>query len=182
MLGFFKRKREKEKMIEDGNRHFDEVWNADFDKIWTFSDTNDFVIGLYSYLCRKSDSGESPDVFTKAERVFFVCQEVMDEVNNGGFSQFFFNSSGKFSMECEAAFREIGAHKTAEICRKAVACFKSPLPADRNEREDFLEELENDEEISDFLCGCDAEFYACPDDIENLLYRYATDNKDRFQR
>lgn len=181
MLGFFKRKREKEKMLEDGNRHFNEVWNADFDKIWSFTDPNDFVIGMYSYLCRKSDCGENADVFTKSERVFFVCHEVMDEVSNGGFSQFFFNSSGNFSMECEAAFREIGANEVADICRKAVACFGKPLPADRNEREDLLEELEN-EEISGFLDDCDVDFFACPDDIESLLYRYAMDNKDSFKR
>lgn len=82
-------------------------------------------------------------------------------------------------MECEAALREIGADKTADIYRKAVNCFGNPLPADRSKREDLLEKFEN-EEISDFLYRCDMEFYACPDDFERLLYRYTVKNKDSF--
>ncbi|MGN1193977.1 MAG: DMP19 family protein [Acutalibacteraceae bacterium] len=181
MFKLFKRKKEKEQMIEESNRHFNEVWNADFDKIWSFADENDLVTGMYSFLCRKSDCGENPDVFTNSERVFFVCHEVMDEVNNGGFSQYFFNSSGNFATECEAALREIGANKSADICRKAVNCFDCPLPVDRSEREDFLIEAET-EEISEILYGCDLKFYACEDDIESLLYQYVLDNKDSFRR
>ena len=181
MFELFKRKKEKEQMIEDGDRHFDEVWNADFDTIWTFSDTNDFVIGMYSYFCRKSDCGVRTEVFSGAERVFFACLEIFHEVNNGGFEQFFYNANSDFIKEYEAAFHEIGADEAAVICKKAIDCFGKPIPAKKHERQVFLDRYTTDA-ISDFLQVCDREFLSCTDGIEPLLYQYAAKNKDRFTR
>ena len=56
-------------------------------------------------------------------------------MNNGGVSQFFFNSSGNFANKLAQAYKEIGAPKTAEICNTAVNAFKQKLPTDMEERE-----------------------------------------------
>ena len=65
------------------------------------------------------------------------------EVNNGGFSQYFFNSSGDFSNELVVAFITIGANATAAICQKAIAAFGRDIPDDRYERQEMLDELES---------------------------------------
>jgi hypothetical protein len=42
------------------------------------------------------------------------------EVNNGGFNQFFWNSSGQFAMQAIAGFRLIGAEEHAALVEEAV--------------------------------------------------------------
>jgi uncharacterized protein DUF4375 len=52
-------------------------------------------------------------------RALYVTSGVEDEVNNGGFNQYYWNSSGKFAGEAVAAFEFFGAHKYAELMREA---------------------------------------------------------------
>lgn len=73
-------------------------------------------------------------VLSKPERIFYVTQTLEMEVNNGGFSQFFYNSSGNFSNGLVAAFSAIFAPKTAKICAKAISAFGQEIPVDRDER------------------------------------------------
>jgi len=53
------------------------------------------------------------------------------EVNNGGFSQYFLNSSGETAGFVVEALETIGAPNTADICRRAIAiAFPDELPSD----------------------------------------------------
>jgi hypothetical protein len=58
--------------------------------------------------------------WTKGLQMLWATQLVDDEVNNGGFNQYFFNSSGQFAMEAIEGLELIGAHERAHIVRKAV--------------------------------------------------------------
>jgi hypothetical protein len=53
-------------------------------------------------------------------QMLWATQLVDDEVNNGGFNQFFFNDSGQFAVEAIDGFDLIGAHERANVVRKAV--------------------------------------------------------------
>ena len=52
-------------------------------------------------------------------RALYVTSGVEDEVNNGGFNQYYWNSDGKFADEAVAAFEFFAAHKHAELMREA---------------------------------------------------------------
>jgi hypothetical protein len=52
-------------------------------------------------------------------RALYVTSGVEDEVNNGGFNQYYWNSEGKFADEAVAAFEFFAAHKHAELMREA---------------------------------------------------------------
>ena len=55
--------------------------------------------------------------------------ETLDaEVNNGGFHQFFSNSSGSRAAETISALDAIGASHTAEILKRACARFPGGMP------------------------------------------------------
>jgi Domain of unknown function (DUF4375) len=58
--------------------------------------------------------------WTKGLQMLWATQLVDDEVNNGGFNQYFFNSSGQFAMEAIEGFQLIGSHERADLVRQAV--------------------------------------------------------------
>jgi hypothetical protein len=60
------------------------------------------------------------------------------EVCNGGFGQFFGNSTGVLAPEAVEGFVAIGQPQIAEIVREAMAQFGSPYPRERGIREDAL--------------------------------------------
>ena len=153
--------------------------DTSMEHIWSLTDTNDFVIAMKEHLDEKSQYGENMSVLSEAERIFYITQTLEMEVNNGGFSQFFFNSSGNFSNELVSAFSSIGANTTAAICQKAIAVFGRDIPVDRGDRQDMLAELESDE-IDELLRECDDAFYAYEDDLNELNYNYVIKNKASF--
>ena len=52
-------------------------------------------------------------------RALYVTAGVEDEVNNGGFNQYYWNSTGQFADQAVAAFEFFGAHEHAELMREA---------------------------------------------------------------
>lgn len=147
--------------------------------IWNLTDTNDFVIALTEHLDEKTHYGDDMSVLSEAERIFYITQTLEMEVNNGGFSQFFYNSSGDFSNELVDAFTAIGANTTAAICQKAIDAFGCDIPVDRDEREEMLDELESDE-INKILDECDNAFYDYEDNLNELNYAFVMKNKEQF--
>ncbi len=149
------------------------------EQIWSISDTNDFVIAMTEHLDEKTQYGENMSVLSEAERIFYITQTLEMEVNNGGFSQYFYNSSGNFSNELVRAFTAIGADTTAAICQKAIDAFGCEIPADREERIEMLDELESDD-FDEILEECDSAFFDYQDDLNELNYNFVMKNKEQF--
>jgi len=63
------------------------------------------------------------------------------EVRNGGFHQFFFNSTGVLAPEAVTGFRAIAMPRAGAILGAAMASFGEPYPRDREERQDALAAL-----------------------------------------
>ena len=73
---------------------------------------------------------------TEAEQTVYCLDALEREVNNGGFDQFFFNSSGDTAMETVTPLERLGANQTAGLVRRAVGVFPGGRPsADRDARE-----------------------------------------------
>lgn len=153
--------------------------DACMEHIWSLTDTNDFVVALTAHLNEKTQYGEEMSVLSDEERIFYITQTLEMEVNNGGFSQFFYNSSGDFSNELVGAFTAIGANTTAAICQKAIDAFGRDIPVDRDERQKMLDEMESDE-LDEILEECDDEFFAYEDDLNELNYKFVMNNKEQF--
>ena len=145
--------------------------------IWNLTDKNDFVVAMTEHLDNKTQYGDDMSLLSEAERIFYITQTLEMEVNNGGFSQFFYNSSGNFAGELVAAFTAIGAHTTAAICQKAVDAFGCDIPVDRDAREELLDELE----LDDILGECDGAFYDYVDNLTELNYHFVIKNKESFR-
>lgn len=153
--------------------------DAGMEHIWNLTDTSDFVIAMIQYLNEKTQYGKDMSVLSNAERIFYITQTLEMEVNNGGFSQFFNNSSGDFSNELVGAFTAIGANTTAAICQKAIDAFGCDIPTDRDERQEMLDELESDK-LDEIFEECDNAFFAYEDDLNELNYNFVMKNKEQF--
>lgn len=147
--------------------------------VWAIRDKNEFIVTMWDIVSEKADYGDNMFALNQEERVFYIVQQLEMEVNNGGFSQFFYNSSGDLSNELVYACNEIYAYRLAEICQRALDTFGRPMPVDRMEREEFLDEFENDR-VDEILDACDEAFYKYPDDIETLCYEYVFRNRAAF--
>ena len=170
-MGLFDIFKKKEKVIAENNNNIEHIWNL--------TDTNEFVVAMTEHLDHKTKYGEDVTILSEAERIFYITQTLEMEVNNGGFSQFFYNSSGDFSNELVSAFTTIGANATAAICQKAISAFGCDIPVDRAEREEMLDELESDE-IDEILEECDSAFLDYEDNLNELNYNFVMKNKEFF--
>lgn len=174
MLNFFKKKK-----IDRSVSSFKDLMNTNITDIWEIEDKNSFIIAMDSWVCKKCNYGDDMDKLSLQERVFFITQRIEAEVNNGGFSQYFYNSSGNFANELFDSFIAIGAEKTAQICKRAVEIFGCKIPTDRAKRDVFLDQRFTDD-INAVLNECDNMFYEYLDNIEELNYQYISKNKEYF--
>jgi hypothetical protein len=72
---------------------------------------------------------EGYGALSPAQRVLVCVWGTCGEIDNGGFDQFFFNTSGDWAGDAEAAFRTIGAHELAAIVRSAIEIFPDGGPS-----------------------------------------------------
>lgn len=115
------------------------------------------------------------DQLNQHEIIVFSVWRLEAEVNNGGFRQFFWNSSGDLAEETVDSLMKLGAPETASIVQAAIANFGDHgVPKDRERRQVVLEELEQAGRLK--LDSLDSEFYTYPDNLELLMYTYAQSN------
>lgn len=120
------------------------------------------------------------DGLSEPERVFICVQDVESEVNNGGFLQYFSNSTGDHALFASRSFEAIGANHTAGIVNRACAVFPNgEPPSDRTEREEILEQI--DERIEGVLSELDDAFYEYNDDLEKLVLTYVKEHQTEFK-
>ncbi len=96
--------------------------------------------------------------------------QLEDEVNNGGFHQFFNNSSGDSTRETIDALEEIGAKVFSDILRRAASRFPGRMPPkDPGER---LAALWSKFPRTDEFRDLDTQFLAYPEDLSSLIDAY----------
>src|SRR5437773_12005227 len=93
------------------------------------SPTKNHILILLSSSDKTSLGKEDFQVQSIPQKVFSAIWEVESEVNNGGFSQYFLNSSAESASFVAEALETIGAPDTADICKRAItAAFPAGLP------------------------------------------------------
>ena len=112
------------------------------------------------------------------EKTFIYVDVLEHNVTNGGFIQFFFNSSGQFTHEVFHAYMEIKAEKTIDILTEAIHLFPEiPVPKNLRIRQEILMKKDSNIDLWDAL---DTEFYNCEDDIIQLTLNYVRKNLSQF--
>lgn len=152
---------------------------ASIDEVLAHEDNTAFAIALSDLVFPRWDR-DGFDALTEPERIAYCVDALEREVNNGGFFQFFENSSGDTAVETVAALEAIGAASAAQLVRRAIAAFPGGTPpVDRDQRLAILDDMP--EEARKAWSALDDEFYLYPDDLADLLRRYVTAHRDEFR-
>lgn len=102
------------------------------------------------------------------------------EVNNGGFNQYFYNSSNQFVDEAYEGLKTIGAVKHAELLKKAVDVFMSEVDMQKEMREKGTIEAFSDSYKETKLNELDKLFYNLDEDLSNIRVKYIRNNIQKF--
>ena len=129
----------------------------------TYSDflAEDDPVGvLWSFLVatvfQDGSNRENLEALTSSAKVLYLVQRLDGEVVNGGFHQYFSNSSGNYAHETLAALQELDAPKTAGLLSSAIDTFPNKhAPARRSVRNDELDKAD-----TKALDKLDSEYYA----------------------
>ena len=124
---------------------------------------------------KEQDAGLSS--LNLAERHVYVIDGMITEVNNGGFDQFFFNSTGELAYELIPALTEVGSVQFKDIASRAIDIFGKLPSLDEDSRYAHLENITHDGELQ-LWEACDDEFYECEEQLEELVVRYARHSLD----
>ena len=92
---------------------------------------------------------------TLADRRLLALGSLRDEVNNGGFHQYFFNSAGDLVTDALDAAQVADADELASLIRRTLSMLNMPDPSDRLARQDALSKLEPEQ-----FAGIDDSYYA----------------------
>ena len=130
----------------------------------------DYVNRVYDVAVNKLMSQGYAALSDTERTVYLVC--VLDaQVDNGGFDQYFFNSSGDQAADAPAALDRIGALGASAIARRALAVFPGSAPSrDRRVRQKQRDALSADAQAK--LHGLDREWYRNTEDLDALLAQY----------
>lgn len=117
---------------------------------------------------------------TTPEKVFVCVWGLEGEVNNGGFDQYYFNSSGDHALDAEGSLKAIGAKHTAQLVKQANTLFGASGPSpNRAARQKQLEALGDAKTKK--MNEIEEEFMKYKDNLEELLKAYVSKNAAAFR-
>jgi hypothetical protein len=149
------------------------------EKLISSVNINNSIIELDNYIAELCNYGDNLELLTEPQKVFYYIQCLERELNDGGFEQFYSNSSGDFAHEIIDALKAIGANKTADIVQKANDQFPGKIvPKDRDKRQLILEEIVD--KTSEIWEELDQKFYEYQDNLNSLNMDYIKKHKDKF--
>ena|SRR5215469_1248198 len=118
------------------------------------------------------------DCLSEEEGIVLAVRALDREVNNGGYDQFFCNSSRQYASTVVDALRQIGCDKAAAITQRALDALNvSSLDPDLIAKAI----TKNDDRRSEELNKCDRLFYQAHQEISKNLYLFVKRNKTRIK-
>lgn len=109
------------------------------------------------------------------ERYILAVEGLEREVNNGGYAQFFLNSSVDYVADIEPALRAIGCPKTADMTHDAIAAI---APDGNMEPTTLSDRSANaDDALSKRLDACTNRYFANDEPIADNLFGWIKANR-----
>lgn len=152
-------------VIDDAVIDQDDVYNIIEPLMWDV----DIYSGETSY-------NQSLKNYSDEQKYVFAIWEYSLEVNNGGHTQFYYNSTGIVWEDAINGFQKIGLTEYYDIIKESISRFGKNPSKDRQKRQSQLDEL-----TSPFN-DLDDRFFQLEEDksIEEALLKYIKDNRDKF--
>lgn len=118
------------------------------------------------------------DAISEEERFILAVEALEREVNNGGYGQFFLNSSNEYAAVIVDALDRIDCPNTARITRAAI----DALAVDGDPTSEVVENaIREDNPRRDKLLGeLDDQYYRNDEEIADRLFAFIKANRDRI--
>jgi hypothetical protein len=116
--------------------------------------------------------------FSGPEREYFAVGLLQGEVYNGGFDQYFHNSSGDYYQHAVAGLTAMNAVQSLDLLRRAkqvLFAFGEPPP--ETERRRAVLRRSRDESVSQRLTMLDSLFCEDPDSLSSRAEQFAGDRR-----
>ena len=124
---------------------------------------------------------ETVMTWNKSRQAIYMIWALEAEVNNGGYNQFYFNSSGQFYKHLPDALKHVGANKFSDLTKRANDTFEKENPKITQHQDGTLEGFSksyNDNPLNKF----DEEFYDLykTENLQQIQVDYIRKNKKEF--
>lgn len=125
-------------------------------------------------IARVHDTAAGFDGLSEPEKRYFAVQLVQLEVYNGGFDQYFFNSSASYYDHAVAGLEEMGADQVLALLQRArkVLFDGEPVPQDTGARRERLRDRRSETSSAE-LDRLDQLYYMDPDDLDSRCQAFA---------
>lgn len=152
----------------------------EIEKVLNLSSETDIILKIGEIIWGKTTPEDN--CFSKLndiEKTFVYIDLLEGQVHNGGFDQFFFNSSGSYTYGILSSYKKIKANKTAELLETAMKLFPiQPIPTNTAIRRQYMVNVE--EFISERWNDLDDEFYKYADNVPELLISFIKEHIREF--
>ncbi|MCR9249177.1 MAG: DMP19 family protein [bacterium] len=147
--------------------------------IFKIEDPADAAVEIAGLVWDKVPGGEDLTVLKDFERDILYLDLLEGQVLNGGFDQYFFNSSGEFAHETLATLQNRGLPYFADLLEKAIKLFPVlPIPKNTMIRRDAMEEVS--EKVEEQWDNLDDLFYEKPHELSSAIVKIAKSYMNDF--
>jgi len=141
---------------------------------------NPFSLLYASLIQRVHDSPEGFAALSPAEQLYYSLNLFRNEVNNGGFHQFFFNSSGSYYDLIETALVSLNEPQYLDLLHRAkeIVLPGMAVPSEWKRRRELLPIEQPGNPQPDWrreIGELDRIFYSMPDTLTPKLQAFATE-------
>jgi Domain of unknown function (DUF4375) len=139
----------------------------------------DSIIMAFEQALEQKSKQQGLSNLTSLERMLLAIEALEREVNNGGYDQFFRNSSVEYTPIVISALNAIDCPHTAHITLDALSALGlSPFPmADEIKKVMDTADAERDEKLND----CDSRYYVTGENIALALFTYIKSHSNEVQ-
>jgi Domain of unknown function (DUF4375) len=133
---------------------------------------------LWASLVNRASGDSKLASFSYEEQRYFSVCLLEGEVYNGGFDQFFSNSSGAYYLYCVDGLKDVAAEASLAILKNAAKIIFSDNepPTDRQNRWEMMQAAGTTDPTSEYhakLNALDKQFWEDPDSLGDRLTGYA---------
>jgi hypothetical protein len=160
--------------MEEGEEFLDQYDGQSVDELIQLQKTHridSIVLAFEAALDSRKEKGEK---LSEAELTILAIEAFEREINNGGFSQFFYNSSVEYTPIIVKCLNNIGCSEVAALAQKSINILnvESLDPDLIEQRMD-----PDDDELEEALGELDNIFYETEEAIAYALFEYIKNNR-----
>lgn len=165
--------------MQEGDEFLDQYDGQSVDELIQLQKTHridSIVLAFESALDARKDKGEK---LNDVENTILAIEALEREVNNGGFSQFFYNSSVEYTPTIVASLKAIGCHETGNLAQKAI----DTLGVDSLDSDVIEERMDpDDDELEEALGNLDDIYFNETQEVPGYaLFTFIKNNRESIK-